>query len=329
MAEANGKSEYLVGVDLGGTKIQVGVYDQRLSLIGSTKISTKSDRGTEAVLDRIARCVRDAVDECDLTLKQIQSLGIGAPGAVDAEEGRVIFAPNLGWKDIPLRKELEKRLDLPVFVENDCNLCALGVHVVELKGKPRHMIGLFIGTGIGAGLILNGELFTGHNHSAGEVGHMVILAGGPKCGCGNEGCFEAVASRTAIFKRIAAGIKDGEKTELVEMLGNDLKDLRSGDLRRAIRRKDKFTEKVVDDAAHYIGLAVGNLINLFSPEVVALGGGVIEALEQEMMPIIIKAAVDHVLPGTMKGISIIPSKLGDNAGIAGAAVLAQRGLKGS
>ncbi len=329
MAEANGKSEYLVGVDLGGTKIQVGIYDQRLSLVGSAKISTKSDRGTEAVLDRIAHCVRDAVDECDLALKQMQSLGIGAPGAVDAEEGRVIFAPNLGWKDIPLRKELEKRLDLPVFVENDCNLCALGVHVVELKSKPRHMIGLFIGTGIGAGLILNGELFTGYNHSAGEVGHMVILAGGPKCGCGNEGCFEAVASRTAIFKRIAAGIKDGEKTELVEMLGDDLKDLRSGDLRRAIRRKDKFTEKVVDDAAHYIGLAVGNLINLFSPEVVALGGGVIEALEQEMMPIIIKAAVDHVLPGTMKGISIIPSKLGDNAGIAGAAVLAQRGLKGS
>jgi glucokinase len=189
------------------------------------------------------------------------------------------------------------------------------------------MIGLFIGTGIGAGLILNGELFTGHNHSAGEVGHMIIVENGPKCGCGNEGCFEAMASRTAIFKRIAAGIKDGEKTELVEMLGDDLKDLRSGDLRRAIRRKDKFTEKVVNDAAHSIGLAVGNLINLLNPEVVALGGGVIEALEQEMMSTITKVAIDHVLPGTMKGIAVIPSKLGDNAGIAGGAVLAQRKFK--
>lgn len=327
MPEANGKPEYLVGVDLGGTKIQAGIYDQKLSLIGTTKISTKSDRGTDAVLDRIARCVRDAVDECDLSLKQVQAIGIGAPGAVDSAEGRVIYAPNLDWKDVPLRKEIEKRLDLPVFTENDCNLCALGVHAIELKGKPRHMIGLFIGTGIGAGLILNGELYNGHNRSAGEVGHMVILAGGPKCACGNEGCFEAVASRTAIFKRIAAGIKEGEKTELSEMLGDNLKDLRSGDLRRAIRRKDKFTEKVVDEAAQYIGLAVGNLINLLSPEVVALGGGVIEALEQEMMPTITKLARDHVLPGTMKGIEIVASKLGDNAGIAGGAVLAQRSLK--
>lgn len=327
MPEANGKSDYIVGVDLGGTKIQAGIYDQKLTLIGATKISTKADRGTDAVLDRIARCVRDAVDECDLSLKQVQAIGIGAPGAVDSVEGRVIYAPNLDWKDVPLRKELEKRLDLPVFTENDCNLCALGVHAVELKGKPRHMVGLFIGTGIGAGLILNGELYSGHNRSAGEVGHMVILAGGPKCACGNEGCFEAVASRTAIFKRIAAGIKEGEKTELTEMLGDGLKDLRSGDLRRAIRRKDKFTEKVVDEAAQYIGLAVGNLINLLSPEVVALGGGVIEALEQEMMPTINKYARDHVLPGTMKGIDIIASKLGDNAGIAGGAVLAQRSLK--
>ena len=327
MPEANGNSDFVVGVDLGGTKIQAGVYDARLSLIGSAKISTKAERGVGAVLDRVSRCIKDAVDECNLGMKQVRAVGIGAPGAVDAEDGRVIFAPNLDWKDVPLRKELEKRLDMPVFVENDCNLCALAVHVHELGGKPRHMIGLFIGTGIGAGLILNGELFTGHTHSAGEVGHMVILAGGPRCGCGNDGCFEAVASRTAIFKRIAAGLKDGEKTVLTETLGENLKDLRSGDLRRAIRRGDKFVAKVVEEAANYIGLAVGNLINIFSPEVVMLGGGVIEALEQEVMPTIIKSALDHVLPGTTKGLEIMASKLADNAGIVGGAVLARRGAK--
>ena len=327
MPEANGNSDFVVGVDLGGTKIQAGVYDARLSLIGSAKISTKAERGVGAVLDRVSRCIKDAVDECNLGMKQVRAVGIGAPGAVDAEDGRVIFAPNLDWKDVPLRKELEKRLDMPVFVENDCNLCALAVHVHELGGKPRHMIGLFIGTGIGAGLILNGELFTGHTHSAGEVGHMVILAGGPRCGCGNDGCFEAVASRTAIFKRIAAGLKDGEKTVLTETLGENVKDLRSGDLRRAIRRGDKFVAKVVEEAANYIGLAVGNLINIFSPEVVMLGGGVIEALEQEVMPTIIKSALDHVLPGTTKGLEIMASKLADNAGIVGGAVLARRGAK--
>jgi glucokinase len=327
MPEAKGNPEFVVGVDLGGTKIQAGVYDARLSLIGSAKVSTKAERGVGDVLDRLTRCVHEAVDECDLGIKQVFAVGIGAPGAVDSDEGRVVFAPNLGWKDVPLRKELEKRLEIPVFVENDCNLCALGVHVHELGGKPRHMIGLFIGTGIGAGLILNGELYTGHNHCAGEVGHMVILAGGPRCACGNNGCFEAMASRTAIFKRIAAGLKDGEKTVLTEALGENLKDLRSGDLRRAIRRGDKFVAKVVEEAANYIGLAVGNLINIFGPEVVMLGGGVIEALEQEVMPTITKSALEHVLPGTARDVEIMASKLADNAGIAGGAVLARRGTK--
>jgi glucokinase len=327
MPQDNGISEYVVGVDLGGTKIQAGVYDTRLKLLGSAKISTKSERGVAVVLDRVSRCIRDAVDECNLDLKQIRAIGLGAPGAVDASEGRVVFAPNLGWKDVQLRKELEKRIEAPVFVENDCNLCALGVHALELQAKPRHMIGLFIGTGIGAGFILNGEMYTGHTRAAGEVGHMVIVAGGPRCGCGNEGCFEAVASRTAIFKRLAAGLKDGEKTVLTEALGPDLKDLRSGDLRRAIRRGDKFVAKVVEEAAGYIGLAVGNLINLLGPEVVMLGGGVIEALENEMMPTITKAAREHVLPGVIKGVDIRASKLADSAGIGGAAVLARSGAK--
>lgn len=327
MPQDSASSDYVVGVDLGGTKIQAGVYDARFTLLGSAKISTKSERGVATVLDRVNRCVRDAVDECNLSMKQVRAVGMGAPGAVDAADGRVIFAPNLGWKDVPLRKELEKRIEAPVFVENDCNLSALGVHVLELQAKPRHMIGLFIGTGIGAGLILNGELYTGHTRAAGEVGHMIIVAGGPRCGCGNDGCFEAVASRTAIFKRIAAGLKDGEKTVLTESLGAELKDLRSGDLRRAIRRGDKFVARVVEEAAGYIGLAVGNLINLLGPEVVMLGGGVIEALENEMMPAIAKTAREHVLPGIVKSVEIRASKLGDNAGTGGAAVLARSGIK--
>ncbi len=327
MPSANDKSDYLVGVDLGGTKIYAGVFDTRLTLIGTAKFSTKSQRGPEAVIGRIARCVQDAVDECDLTLKNIKAVGLGAPGTVDMETGRVVFAPNLGWENISLQKQLEKLLDVPVFVGNDCNLCMLGVHVHELKSKPRHVVGIFIGTGIGGGLILNGEPHTGANHAAGEIGHMVLQAGGSKCGCGNEGCLEALASRTAIFRRIQAGVKEGQKTLLTDMLGDDLKDLRSGDLRKAIRRGDKFAEKVVLDAAQYIGIAVGNLINLISPEMVVLGGGVIEALDDEMMPTITKVALEHVLPGTDKGIEIVSSKLGDHAGIVGAAVLARQAVK--
>ena len=328
MAENNPKAEYVVGVDLGGTKILAGAFKHSLEPVGTAKLSTKSQRGVEAVIERIARCVNDAVDEADLSLKQIAGIGIGAPGAVDFNSGTVIFAPNLeGWKDVPLKKELEKALDIPVFVENDCNICVLGVHVAELKAKPRDVVGVFIGTGIGGGLIVKGELYGGFNHTAGEVGHMVLDINGPKCGCGNKGCFEALASRTAIFQQIKAGIKDGQKTVLTEMLGDDLSDLRSGDLRKAIRRGDKFVEKIVEGAAEYIGIGIANLVNIIGPEVVVVGGGVIEALADEMMSVIVETAQDYAMPGTMKDVEIIASKLGDNAGITGAAVLARKESK--
>jgi glucokinase len=328
MAETSSKGEYVVGVDLGGTKILAGVFKRSFECIGSSKLSTKSQRGVDAVVERIARCVQDAVDEADLSLKQVAGVGIGAPGAVDFADGKVIFAPNMeGWKDVSLKKDLEKALGVPVFVENDGNIAALGVHVAELKGKAKSLIGIFVGTGIGGGLIVNGDLYSGFNHTAGEIGHMVLDLNGPKCGCGNKGCFEALASRTAIFQQIKAGIKDGEKTILTEMLGNDLADLRSGDLRKAIRRGDKFVDKVIEGAAEYIGIGIANLVNILSPEVVFLGGGVIEALADEMMSVIVETAQDYAMPGTMKGVEIIASKLGDSAGITGAAVLAHRETK--
>jgi glucokinase len=328
MVETSSKGEYVVGVDLGGTKILAGVFKRSFECIGSSKLSTKSQRGVDSVVERIARCVQDAVDEADLSLKQVAGVGIGAPGAVDFAEGKVIFAPNMeGWKDVALKKDLEKALGVPVFVENDGNIAALGVHVAELKGKPKSLIGIFVGTGIGGGLIINGDLYSGFNHTAGEIGHMVLDLNGPKCGCGNKGCFEALASRTAIFQQIKAGIKDGEKTILTEMLGDDLADLRSGDLRKAIRRGDKFVDKVIEGAAEYIGIGIANLVNILSPEVVVLGGGVIEALADEMMSVIVETAQDYAMPGTMKGVEIIASKLGDSAGITGAAVLAHRETK--
>jgi glucokinase len=326
MAEAP-KSEFYVGVDLGGTKILTGVFDEKLVCQGRTKMSTKSERGSEEVIDRIARCVSDAVDECDLDLKQIKGVGIGAPGAVDAESGRVIFAPNLQWEDVSLKKTLEKKLGVTVSVENDCNSATLGVFEKELQSKPRHMIGIFIGTGIGGGIIIDGKLYSGFNGTAGEIGHMVIAVGGPKCNCGNRGCFEALASRGAIFRTIQSAVKDGQKTVLTEMLGPDLTDLRSGDLRKAIRKGDKLVEKTVEDAAEYTGIAVANLINTLNPQIVVLGGGVIDALGDEMMAIIVETAKDYIMSGTHKGIEIIASKVGDDAGIIGGAVLARRAAK--
>jgi glucokinase len=327
MPEPAPKPPFFAGVDLGGTKILTGIFDAGLNCLARAKVSTKPERGPEEVIARIARCVRDAVDECDLDLKQIHSIGIGAPGTIDAANGRVLFAPNLKWEDVPLKKSLEKQLGLPVSVENDANAAVLGVYETELTGKPRHVIGIFLGTGIGGGLILDGKLFSGFSGTAGEIGHMVLDVGGPKCNCGNQGCFEALASRTAIFRKLSEAVGSGKKTILTDTLGSDLKDLRSGDLRKAIRKGDKLVESIVEEAAEYTGIAVANLINLLNPQVVVLGGGVIDALGDEMMAIILETASDYGMSGAMKGVDIVASKKGDDAGIVGAAVLARRQSK--
>jgi glucokinase len=324
MAESTNKSDYFVGVDLGGTKILAGVFDATLNCLGRVKLSTKSERGAEEVIGRIARCVRDAVDEYDLDLKQIRAIGVGAPGTVDAEAGRVLFAPNLQWEDVALKKNLEKQLGVPVFVENDANAAVLGIYETELGAKPRHVVGIFLGTGIGGGLIMDGKLYSGFTGTAGEIGHMVLQVGGPKCNCGSRGCFEALASRTAIFRRLTEAVSDGKKTVLTESLGPDLKDLRSGDLRKAIKKGDKLVEGIVEEAAEYTGVAVANLINLLNPQVVVLGGGVIDALGDEMMAIVLETARDYSLEAASKGVEILASKKGDDAGITGGAVLARR-----
>jgi glucokinase len=219
---------------------------------------------------------------------------------------------------------LERLLGVPVFVENDCKLNGLGVFEGEYDAKPRQLIGIFLGTGIGAGIFLDGKPYGGFNGTAGEIGHMVLDVDGPECGCGNRGCFEALASRRAIFRTIENAVRKGQSTLLTDMLGPGLEDLRSGDLRKAIHRGDAFVAKVIEEAAEFTGIACGNLINLFNPEVIVLGGGIIDQLEQEMMPVIEKVARAHALPGTAKGIRIAATRLGDEAGITGAAFLADR-----
>jgi len=327
MSSFDKKTDLIIGVDFGGTKILSGVFNPSLELAGTLKISTKAQRSVDEVIDRIARCVRDSVDECDFAFKQVKGVGIGAPGAIETGEGVVINGPNLGWQNVPLKKELEKRLEVPVFLDNDCNACTLGVHEVELGGQPRDLVGVFLGTGIGAGLIFNGKMYSGFNRTAGEIGHMIIRAGGSIDKENPGETFEQLASRTAIFKRIKQAVKEGKKTILTDALGPDLDDMRSGDLRKAIRKGDKLALGIVEEAAVYAGIGLANVINLLNPEVIVVGGGLIEALENVMFELIEKQARKFALPGVAKGIKIIPSKLGDRAGIYGAAVLAQRGLK--
>ena len=202
----------VVGMDLGGTKILAGVVDANGKILGQAKRATKPEAGTEAVVERMVKIVREALAAADLKPADIAAVCSCAPGTIDAERGVVRFAPNLhNWENVPLAKMLSTALGLPAFIENDVNLGTLGEHALGAGQGVGNVIGIFVGTGIGGGLILNGKLWGGWRGGAGEVGHTVVLAEGPLCGCGSRGCVEALASRTAIERDIWAGIKAGRR----------------------------------------------------------------------------------------------------------------------
>ncbi len=252
---------------------------------------------------------------------KVNGAGIGAPGSISSDESHVLFAPNLGWRDAPLKADLEAQLACPVWLGNDCNVAATGIHRLELEAKPNDMVSLFLGTGIGAGIITNGVFLTGATRAAGEVGHMVLDPDGPVCGCGTRGCFEALASRTAIFNKVKSAVNDGAKTLLMDAGDDSVTRIRSGKLRRAIEAGDELAAAVLGETCLYTGVAIANLCNLLNPEVVALGGGLIEQLQADMLPKIRDTALERIMPGARQ-VRIMATALGDDAGITGAAILA-------
>lgn len=304
---AKGKEHY-IGVDLGGTKILAGVFNSSLKLKSTSKQKTLAQDGCKAVLDRLAATTEDAIALAKIDRATIAGVAIGAPGTVDTEKGTVRDATHLGWESVPLIREMERRLNLPVWADNDCNLATLGVYHVELRAKPKHMVGIFIGTGIGGGIIINGQLHRGINFAAGEFGHMILnedLVDGENPYAGS---FESLAGGYAWERIVRAAQKTGAKATL----------------------KNKHSELAIESAretARIISIAVGNVISILAPERVVLGGGVIGALHEIMMPIIRKQVGDRMLPSSLEGVRITTSKLAEIAGITGAAWLA-RGRSG-
>ncbi len=317
-------SANVIGVDMGGTKILSAVIGPEGNILGTAKVPTKADRGPSVVIDRIADSIRKAIDKSGVAPTSIEAVGIGAPGPLDPATGVVIFAPNLRWKDVRLKDELEARVGFPTFVDNDVNVGTLGEHVFGAGQGFQNVVGIFVGTGIGGGIILQGELFHGASKTAGEIGHIIVKAGGPRCGCGTRGCLEAIASRTAMTKQFRKAIKKGQKSVLSELTGGDLTAIRSGVLAKAIRLNDKLTLKVIKKTTKYLGVGIGSIVNFLNPEMIVLGGGVVEALDDTFLDDIRAAAEKYALPNTLSGVQIVPAKLGDNAGILGAAALARQ-----
>ena len=315
----------VIAVDMGGTKILAAVVNAEGDILGTAKIPTKADKGAAVVIDRIASCIQKAVDKSRVARASIQAVGIGAPGPLDPGTGIVLFAPNLGWTDVPLKTELENRVGLPTFVDNDVNVGTLGEHAFGAGKGISTLVGIFVGTGIGGGIIMDGELFHGASQTAGEIGHIIVKAGGPRCGCGTRGCLEALASRTAITRQLQKAIvKKGKKSILPELTGGDLKLIRSGALAKALRSNDKLTMKVFKKATKYLGVGIASIVNFLNPEMIVLGGGVVEALDDSFLDDIAAVVADYSLPNTLSGVRIVKAQLGDDAGILGAAALARQ-----
>ena len=317
----------VIGVDMGGTKILAAVVNASGEILATAKMPTQAKDETSIVIDRISDCIKEVFQKSEVSADSIRAIGIGAPGPLDPETGVVIFAPNLGWKDVPLKTELEERIGIPTFVDNDVNVGTLGEHTYGSGRGVQNLVGIFVGTGIGGGIIMNGELFHGASKTAGEIGHIIVKAGGPKCGCGNRGCLEALASRTAMTKNLRNAImKKGKKSGITKLTDGDLQQIRSGTLAKALRSKDKLTQNVFKEATKYLGVGIGSIVNFLNPEMIVLGGGVVEALDQGFIKKIRKAAKKYALPDTLKGVQIVRAELGDDAGVLGAAALARQRL---
>jgi glucokinase len=314
----------VVGVDLGGTKILAAVFDDQHRILAREKKGTRAELGPQAVIERAAECVSEALAAAALPHTAVAAVGVGVPGMIDTRRGTVLVAPNLHWRNVPFAKLLSKRLHIPVAVVNDVQAGTMAVQRFGAGRKLQDFVCMFIGTGIGGGLVLRGEQYRGAGGMGGEIGHMVVVAYlGPKCGCGNYGCLEAVASRSAIVRRIIKAMDDGQKSIIRTLCDGDTSRIRSRILAEAYRQDDKLVREIINDASHYIGIGAANLINILNPQAVILGGGLIEALGKRMLPRIMKAAFAHTIAASDERVNILDSGLGDDAGILGGALAAR------
>jgi glucokinase len=315
-----------VGIDLGGTNMQIGVVSPDGKLLGQAKKKTKSVDGFDAVLDRIVEGITEAATAARLTPAAMGGIGIGAPGVIDPATGVVIEAVNLRWTNAPLGDALAKRLRLRTIVDNDVNVAVWGENRLGAGKNCKNLMGLWIGTGIGGGLILGGQMHYGHFFSAGEIGHTILF---PFYPLGSR-TLENNASRTNVSNRVIKLINSNYKSKLTSELGDDPNnwnsEVKSKLLAKHYRegeREDELVVRVVDDAAAMVAVAVANAVTLLSLERVVLGGGLTEACGKPFVDRVAKHAREMIFPKVAaQGVEIVASKLQDTAGIFGAAMLA-------
>ena len=312
---------FVLGIDIGGTNLVVGsVAEDGSRVVATASEPTQAEAGTSDVLERLVGLADRTVAATrrEVPGAEILGVGVGAPGPLDTKRGIVLLTPNLGWVNLPLRQIIHDRLGLPATLDNDANCAVLGEWWVGAARGARHAIGITIGTGIGGGLILDGKLYHGASDVAGEIGHTTIDTEGRRCKCGNYGCLEAYASGPNIALRAVEEIQAGAVSRLPSLVGGDMSKITAQTVYQAAQDGDDLALEVVNDTDKFLGVGIGNLLNVFNPEAVVVCGGVTLAGDHLFVPLRREVARRAFRPA-VAACRIVPGELAGTAGVYGAA----------
>lgn len=308
---------YNICLDIGGTKVLGAIFDEKENIVYRLKKKTKeSGDSSENVEEVIISVVDEMIKESGIKKSQIHAIAAGAPGVINQETGVVLFSPNLPWRNYDIKTPLEKKFGVPFYIGNDVNVGVLGEYKYGAGKGYKNIVGFFVGTGMGGGLILDGKLFTGNEFKAAEYGHMVLNTEGPLCNCGQRGCLEAFSSKKGMSAYIREQASRGRESMLADKIENGV--FKSKMLKKSLAAKDAVATEAVDRACHYLAVATGNMINVVSPDVVVYGGGVIEAVGDVFLEKI-KAEVDkYCMPSIRTTVDLKNAALGDDSILYGA-----------
>lgn len=302
--------------------MQIGVVGADGKVLGRSKKKTRADEGAAAVIGRITAGIEEAVADARLTIRSVAAVGIGTPGAVDAGTGVVREAPNLRWRDVPLAKIVTRKLGRPCFLDNDVRSAAWGEHAHGAGRGASDMLAVWIGTGIGGGIILHNRLYHGVTNTAGEIGHVTLLPGSPP----GSRSLENNCSRTAIADRLVRLIRANHPSMITELAENDLSEVKARIIAQAYARGDKLTRQVVDNAAWMLGVGIASAVTLLGLQRVVLGGGLTEAMGETLVALVRESVRTHAFPEVVKRVEVVGTKLMADAGLVGAAMLAAERL---
>lgn len=312
---------YYIGVDLGGTNIVVGLVSEDYQIIDRCTCLTNLPRPATAIVDNIAKLIRQLLVKQNLTIEDIRSIGVGVPGTANKETGMVEYANNLGFYDVPFVSLLKEHFDTKICFDNDGNAAAWGEYLAGC-GKGYHsLIAITLGTGVGGGIVMNDQLYTGSNYAAAEIGHHVICMDGVPCNCGRDGCFEAYASATALIEQTKAAMDLNKESYLWELCEGDINRVEGKILFDAVAKGDNTASMVLEQFIKYLSVGITNLINIFQPDILCIGGGISKAGSIFIEPLIERVNRGIYTRNSLKQTKIVIAELDNDAGIIGAAHL--------